>query len=70
LNWSEERPRQSGVYWYLDHHDQLAEDISIVEVNLEAGQGGEVYRSGFRPAPFPQFHGIWCGPFAPLPARR
>jgi hypothetical protein len=70
MDWSYERPTRSGVYWFLDHRDQLAEEISIVEVELEAGQEGTVYRPGFAAAPLRQFDGIWCGPLAPPPRSR
>jgi hypothetical protein len=62
LNWSEQPPTQSGVYWFLHFRDQLAEDISIVRVDLEAGDGGEVSGAAFRTAPLRECHGIWLGP--------
>jgi hypothetical protein len=62
VNWTDQVPTQSGVYWFLHYRDQLAEDISIVEVNLEADEGGRVSGLAFAPASLRDCHGIWLGP--------
>ena len=64
--WTADRPRTSGVYWFFDHLDTIAEEITVMEIDLDSGT---VYRLGLPPAPFNKFDGLWCGPFGPLTRR-
>lgn len=62
LEWRDGPPRESGVYWYMDDLDTLAEDICIVRVDLAAGDGGEVAYHGRPTRPLVEHRGLWLGP--------
>jgi hypothetical protein len=62
MRWTDERPRSSGIYWYMDDLATIAEDISIVTVDLEAGDGGEVGYHGLPARPLAEHRGLWLGP--------
>ena len=62
MHWTDATPRRSGVYWYMDDLDTIAEDISVVTVDLEAGEDGIVAYHGLPPRPLRELRGLWLGP--------
>ncbi len=62
VKWTQELPRESGIYLFMNYLDTLAEEISTLEVDLETGLVVPAYNLGTPPAPLREFQGNWMGP--------
>jgi len=62
VDWTDEPPRQSGIYLFMDALDTLAEEISTLDVDVPAGVAVPAYNLGTPPAPISGLRGHWFGP--------
>lgn len=69
MEWTAELPRESGIYLFMDYTDTLAEEISTLQVDVDAGLVVPAYNQGTPPAPLSEFRGYWFGPL-PAPEAR